>query len=240
MVIWSRRKDPLPLLTDIHSHLIPGIDDGVKDLDQALQILEEMSVGGIRKAVTTPHIRHDKYPNTPVRIREGLDQLREAVHQAGIPVEIEAAAEYYIDEYFLETIRKGEDLLSFGDRYLLMETSFLNKSLLFDLVVFELRARNYRPVLAHPERYEYLEPDLSWLGEIHQRGILFQSTISSFVGGYGEMPKKIANRLMKEGMIDFLGSDIHRPQQIRLLKEGLKSTPVKKLLANGLINQKIT
>ena len=228
--------DKPKLEVDIHSHLIPGIDDGVSSLEDSLEIIRFFEHAGYKKLITTPHIKPSRYPNQPADIRSGLLSLQEAVEQEGINVIVEAAAEYYIDETFLSLIVSKDEVLTFGDNYILMETSFYNKPVNLEEIIFEIKAAGYRPVLAHPERYQYLENDLSWLKSIKEHGILFQVTLTSLEGYYGHAPKEIARKLINEGMADFLGSDIHRPGQIELNKKALKNKYVRKALKTGLLN----
>lgn len=233
MLGWFGNKKPISVEVDIHSHLIPGIDDGVKDEQESLKILKTLKSFGYKKVITTPHIHSDYYPNTREIILAGLQELQEAVKREQLGIEVEAAAEYYIDGEFVRLIEE-EELLSFGEkRYVLMETPFMNKPLIFDEVVFKLKAGGFIPVLAHPERYTYLTGDLSWLKKIKLQGVLLQVTNSSFMGVYGRQAQKIANQLAKESMIDFVGSDLHRENQLAILEKSLKQRIVPQILRNN-------
>ncbi len=233
------KSETSKLEVDIHSHLIPGIDDGVNSLEDSLEIIRFFERAGYKKIITTPHIKSLKYPNQPADIRNGLLSLQEAVKQEEINISIEAAAEYYIDETFLSLIVSKDEVLTFGDNYLLMETSFYSKPVNMEEIIFESKAAGYQPVLAHPERYQYLENDLSWLKSIKEYGILFQVTLTSLEGYYGHAPKELAQKLINERMVDFLGSDIHRPGQIELNKKALRNKYVRKALKTGVLNQKL-
>ena len=224
---WRKKTITTPGV-DIHSHLIPGIDDGVRTLDKSIDVVRKFAEIGFKKAVTTPHI-HPNYPNTEDDILSGLEVVQEALHSKEIDFEIRAAAEYFVDDVFMEKIKKADKILSFGTNYVLVESSFLNKPLFFETCLFELQSKGYLPVLAHPERYRFLEGDLEWLLELKEMGVLFQVTISSFAGFYGKMPKKIAKALYERNMIDFLGSDLHGYEQIQFLEEGLQNPEVRKL-----------
>ncbi|WP_421872658.1 tyrosine-protein phosphatase [Marinoscillum sp.] len=233
MLGWFGNKKPISVEVDIHSHLIPGIDDGVKEEQESLKILKTLKTFGYKKVITTPHIHSDYYPNTREIILAGLQELQEAVKREQLGIEVEAAAEYYIDGEFVRLIEE-EELLSFGEkRYVLMETPFMNKPLIFDEVVFKLKAGGFIPVLAHPERYTYLTGDLSWLKKIKLQGVLLQVTNSSFMGVYGRQAQKIANQLAKESMIDFVGSDLHRANQLPIFEKSLKQRIVPQILRNN-------
>ncbi len=224
---FGRRELATPVV-DIHSHLIPGIDDGVRTLEQSIEVIRKFVEIGYAKAITTPHI-HPNYPNSKDSILNGLESLQNRLHEENIDFEIEAAAEYFVDEVFMKKVNRNENILSFGSNYVLVESSFLNKPLFFESCLFDLQSKGYLPVLAHPERYRFLEGDLEWLYELKKMGVFFQVTISSFAGFYGKMPQKIAKTLFEKNMIDFLGSDLHRFEQIHFLEEGLRNQMVKKL-----------
>lgn len=216
-----KRQSINTLEVDIHSHLIPNIDDGSKSIEQTLEMIISFQKLGYKKIITTPHI-HPSYPNTPETIISGLNKVKEAVEQSEINIQIEAAAEYFVDEKFLSTIEKNENILSFGENLVLVESSFINKPIFFEQALFELKSKGYTPVLAHPERYQFLEGSIDWLLELKNMGVLLQVTLGSISGYYGETPQKISKQLLKADMVDFLGSDLHKISQIQFLKKGLK------------------
>lgn len=231
---WPFKKQYHSLRVDIHSHLIPGIDDGAQSISDSLEMLRAFKNLGFEKIVTTPHI-HPNFPNTKDRIMEGYSVIQDEITKNNIGVEVEVAAEYYVDESFLKSLESNSPLLSFGDRMVLIECSFLNKPLYFEEAIFKMQSAGYRPVFAHPERYRFLEDDISWLKELKQTDILFQVTLSSLVGYYGKQAQQLGMKLIKEGMVDFLASDIHRLSQFEPLKKGLELREVQKLLSSGVI-----
>ncbi|NVJ87157.1 MAG: capsular biosynthesis protein [Algoriphagus sp.] len=206
------------LHADMHSHLIPGIDDGSKTMEESLGLIREMADLGLKKLVTTPHVMSEYYRNTPEIIQMGLEDLRKAVQQAGIPIEIEAAAEYYLDEIFLEKVKAGDKLLSFGDHYVLVETGFINKPQMLLESFFQLEMAGYKPVFAHPERYQYLLADKNLQQEILDRGILLQVNMLSLTGFYSRPVKEFAENLIDTGNVRFLGSDCHNERYLDMLK----------------------
>ena len=139
------------LKVDIHSHLIPGIDDGAQDMDQAIAMLAKFERLGFKKVVTTPHVMTDSFPNTNKIILDGLEALRNEAKKSGLKIEIDAAAEYYFDETLMPKIANKE-LLTFGDNYVLVEFAFHSKPQFLEQLFFELKAKGYRPVVAHFER----------------------------------------------------------------------------------------
>ncbi|MEQ9009484.1 MAG: CpsB/CapC family capsule biosynthesis tyrosine phosphatase, partial [Ekhidna sp.] len=220
-----------------HSHLIPNIDDGSQSLEQSIGMINELISIGFKKLITTPHI-HPRYPNTTEIIMSGLKELQVEIKRKKMDVEIEAAAEYYGDEVVYEKLSSDEPILSFGDRYVLVESSFVNKPVFFESVIFDLQSKGYRPVLAHPERYQFLEGRIDWLEELKSMGVLFQVTLGSIGGYYGAMPQEIGRRLLQKEMVDFLGSDLHRETHLEFLKKGMKSKEVQKCINQNRLKNK--
>ncbi|MEQ8473487.1 MAG: CpsB/CapC family capsule biosynthesis tyrosine phosphatase [Marinoscillum sp.] len=237
MFSWFKRRQSNDLTVDIHSHLIPGIDDGVKNLGEALLILEEFEKIGVRKVVTTPHVHPDYYPNTRKEILLGLDSVNLALQKSQLKIKLEAAAEYFIDGSFLDLLNDPEEILSFGGaRYVLVETPFMNKPLIFDEVIFKMKSLGFTPVLAHPERYSFISEDLSWIKKVRDQGVLLQITSSSLLGVYGKEAQKTAKKLLKEQMVDFVGSDVHRIKQMPMVVKSFKQNfPNQNLRNNELI-----
>ncbi len=224
--------------TDIHSHLIPGIDDGVKTLEESIDMIKALTALGFRKLVTSPHIMSDYFKNTPEVIREGLLKVREEITNQGIQVELEAAAEYYLDEGFLQKIR-NESLLTFGDRFVLFEVSYINPPDTLSSIIFELNIRGYRPILAHPERYPYWYNKFEEFHKIKESGVLFQLNTNSLTGYYGGPAKKIAERMIDENMIDLIGSDLHGQRHLDALRKVVNEKYFWKLAAQGVKNTEL-
>lgn len=229
---------------DIHSHLIPGIDDGATDLEDALALIRELHALGYRRLVTTPHIMSDAYRNTPEIIREGLLKVQKALASEGIEVQIEAAAEYYLDEVFLEKLEE-EPLMTFGgeEKYLLFETSYVSKPMSLTDAIFRLKSKGYTPVLAHPERYQYfweLE-DIGPIRQLRERGALMQLNITSFAGTRGRRAAFIAKEMARNGLVDLLGTDLHRMAQTEALRRAWKtSKELRELAESGqLLNHRL-
>ena len=220
------------LHTDLHSYLIPGIDDGAQNMEQSLELISGLYDLGYRKFITTPHVISDHFKNTPEIILQGLEKLREAVRKKGIDVVIEAAAEYYLD-HELENKMESGSLLTFGDNYVLIEVSFINPSDSLDHVVFNLITNHYRPVLAHPERYPYWYSDMEQYERLRDRGVLLQLNINSLTGHYSVPTRKVAEKLLDRGWVDFLGTDCHHAGHINLLSKALKNKHLRMAMNEG-------
>lgn len=206
------------LEVDMHSHLIPGIDDGSKSMEESLELIQRLSSYGLRKIITTPHIMSEYYKNTPEIITMGLEDLRKAVKAEGISIEIEAAAEYYMDEILLEKIKDGEKLLTFGGNYILVETGFINKPQMLLETMFQLEMSGYKPIFAHPERYQYLIGDKSLLEDLVDRKILFQINLLSLTGFYSKPVKDFAESLLERDLVRFFGTDCHNVRYLDMLE----------------------
>lgn len=196
-------------LVDLHSHLLPGIDDGVKSINESLEILKEYEKTGFKKVITTPHIHQDYYPNTPQIIRDKLQEVQNFAKKNGLTIEFEAAAEYYLDEWFLKELHSGNEFLTIGQDKLLVETSFNIQPVNLLEIIFTIRSKGYKPILAHPERYTYLFEDWDLVVKLKQAGVYFQLNINSLGGFYGSGPKIMAKKLIDNKLIDFVGSDCH-------------------------------
>ena len=222
------------LKVDIHSHLIPAVDDGSQSMEESLTLLKGMEALGYKKIITTPHIMSDAYQNTPESINKGLDALRIAAINDGITLEIDAAAEYYLDDHFYELIKKGK-LLTLKDNYLLFETSYFSKPLQLEEMIFSITSSGYIPVMAHPERYRYIKSPLEEYKRFLELGVVFQVNLNSFAGHYGRKAKELAFFLSENSMISFLGSDIHHKKQVDTLKDVFTSKEYKSILKNNTI-----
>ena len=218
--LFFKKKYPLNLHTDVHSHLVPGVDDGSRTVDDSLAMIKRMVDLGYRKFITTPHISETYYPNTLKGLRARFAVLEKAVKTEFDGVEIKLGAEYMVDQALLGMLKKGEDLLSWNG-FLLIETSFYNLTMLFDEVLFEIQSRNLIPVYAHPERYVYYKNKWDRLAKIKSQGVWFQTNIGSFSGLYGKPVQKMARAMLSRGWIDFIGSDLHNIEQVNVVESAL-------------------
>lgn len=238
----ATRASPLAALgADMHSHLLPGLDDGAETVEHSLDLLRELRELGFRKLVMTPHIMGDFYKNTPEGIRAALATLREAAAKAGLAdVALDCAAEYYLDEWLGRKLRDGTELLSFGGekRYLLLETSYMNEPLNLHGTIFDLQAAGYRVVLAHPERYVYYYGRFGEIEKLRRDyGVLLQLNLNSLAGYYSPAARKVAEQLIDGGLVDFVGTDTHHLRHTEALARKTVVSPYfHKLLALPLLN----
>jgi protein-tyrosine phosphatase len=195
--------------TDMHSHILPGIDDGSDGIETSLQLISGMKALGYKKLVATPHIMWDMYRNTPDTINRQLDLVRKEVLKAGIDIEISAAAEYFLDEHVEDLLRNKEPLLTVSENKVLTEFSMAFPSLNIKEILFEMQMQGYQPIIAHPERYAYLLRNKEFYDELRDIGCLFQLNILSLGGGYGKSVTELAQYLLKNNFYSLVGTDLH-------------------------------
>jgi len=212
---------------DMHSHVLPGIDDGAKDPQESIVLIKKMMALGIKKIIATPHIMADYYRNTPETINESLAILKEELHKQKIDIVIEAAAEHYFDETFEERIDRQE-LMTMGDNYVLFEFSFISQPPNTISVVQKLKDLGYKPILAHPERYPYM--DIDQFKSLHDWGVSLQINTISLTGYYGKESKKMAEDLIDAQLVDFISSDMHHLRHADAFKHALRMPYMEKVL----------
>jgi len=228
--VFFKRKFKNPLKVDIHSHLLPGIDDGSKSIEESLEIIEKFKKLGYKKLITTPHVMYDNYNNSSELIKNKLLELKNLLQD----IELKASAEYYMDEEFKKRLEK-KDLLPIRDKYILFETSYYMRPNNFEDFIFMIKSLGFIPVFAHPERYRYLQGDIRKYEEIKELGVLFQCNINSIGGHYGKAAQKTIEKLSKYKMIDFLGSDTHSINHLNFLEEIVTSKTFYKIYSNNNI-----
>jgi protein-tyrosine phosphatase len=227
----------LDLRTDMHSHLLPNLDDGVRSFEQAEEIIQRFISFGYTRLITTPHVMSDMYRNTSVGILKRLEDLRQHLESKKINIRIDAAAEYYLDEDLFKKLEENEPLLTFGDNYILFETNFLTEPLNLKDFIFLASTKGYRLVLAHPERYLYLQQNLRKMEDLLNRGVHFQINISSFTGYYSKTVQTTVNRMIENGWVHLLGSDCHHIQHTHLIETALPMKYFQKALSLPLLNK---
>lgn len=206
---------------DMHSHFLPGVDDGAQSLDDSLQLLQKMQALGYKKCITTPHIKMDIYPNSEEKLRQVFDHLQEEKERSGISIEVELAAEYFLDDTFLERLQQRE-LLCFGqERHVLMEFSFTTPPVFEEEAFKRVLDKGYVPVLAHFERYVYFHGRPEIADHYRKIGINVQMNLLSLTGHYGPEIRKQAERMVDDCLFDFVGTDAHRIQHLHLLEDHL-------------------
>jgi protein-tyrosine phosphatase len=204
---------------DMHSHLLPGLDDGMKTIEESLFCIRELYNLGYRKLICTPHIISDMYPNSATTILPKLDELRKAVKDNSINITLEAAAEYMVDLEMEKAVLSGEPLLTFGNNLILIEMSYVAPSPNIEQVIFQLRLKGLQPIVAHPERYIFYHNDFENYQRFIDLGCVLQLNLLSLLGYYGKQIKIVAEKLLKNKMVTLLGTDMHHERHLAALKE---------------------
>ena len=220
------------LHADMHSHLLPGIDDGAPDVSTSVYLIRGMIELGYQKLITTPHIYPDLYPNNRDTILNAHKLLTEQLRQENIGIEIKPAAEYFIDEMFSARLEKGEELLTIKDNMVLIEISFVSPPRELNHVIFDMVTGGYQPIIAHPERYNYYHHQKDTYEQFKHQGCLLQVNMLSLLGYYGKQVQDTAIYLAKNGMIDFVGTDLHHVRHLAELQTPQMIEVVQDLLSN--------
>lgn len=225
-------QDYSSLVTDLHSHLLPGIDDGSQSVEESLELIRSLKKLGFKKFVTTPHVMSGGYDNTPETIKAAYDKLMNYLAEQGEEIELQAAAEYYFEDNFLKLIEE-DNLLSFSGKHVLFELPNLNEPQDLEVAIFNMTSKGYKPVLAHVERYPYLyQNGFDRMEHLRNMGVLLQVNIATFGGVYKRPMMNFAFELAEKGMVDLLGSDTHQQRHIGYLQKALEDKRFLQMLSN--------
>ena len=225
---------------DMHSHILPGIDDGARDLDTSIELIEGLVQLGFSQLLCTPHVMTDFYRNSTDTIKKNLYLLRNELDKRNINIHIDASAEYYFDEELVKRL-KNRDILSFGkENYLLFEFSYYNEHQRIFEIITDMIELGYIPVLAHPERYPYYVMNQEKFDQIKSMGVKFQINLLSLSGNYGESAFRGSKYLIDNHFVDFIGTDIHKKEHLVDLKKVLKNEHLHTLInSNNLLNSSL-
>lgn len=209
--LFGKKLQPQQLWfkTDIHCHVLPGIDDGSPDVETSVALIERMKGWGINRIIASPHVTYGTFPNTRETTAAARGELQKALDATVGAPELSNAAEYRIDDLFLEHLEKGT-LMTLPGNLLLVENSFMQEPWNLDDLLFSLQIKGFQPILVHPERYSYYYSKKDRYERIHAGGTRFQVNILSLAGYYGREEKRIAEWLIEHGMVDYVGTDLHR------------------------------
>lgn len=223
---FKRKEKPEPqklfYTTDIHSHVLPGIDDGSPNTDVSIALLEAMKSWGIDSIVATPHIAEDSFENTPQSIKKAYDKLSVRMLDMAMDMNVKFSAEYRIDNRFRKMF-EDDELIIMPNNYLLIENSFVQPPIDLKNIIYELQLRDLKPILAHPERYGYYQRKKEIYEELFESGCEFQINLLSLAGYYGDREKETALWLANKGYISFVGSDLHHFGHVEVINKFLRS-----------------
>lgn len=234
-------KPELFFHTDIHCHLVPGIDDGQRTAEGGAELVAKEKSWGINRIIVTPHVTQDTFENTPATILPAFNQLKQAVSAKGIEMEMLQSAEYRMDAFFTRQVEEGA-VTPMPNKYLLVENSFIQEAWNIDNLLFNLKMKGFKPILAHPERYVYYHPKRERYRQLHDMGTLFQVNLLSLAGNYGKDVKQMAEYLIDNDMVDFIGTDMHNHRHAEIIDTYLQSRDYRKhaaKLADRIFNDKV-
>lgn len=223
------------LKTDMHSHLLPGIDDGSPDLETSLRLIRGMKELGYTKLITTPHVMWDMYKNSSEIIQTKLEELKKAMDENELVISVHAAAEYFLDEYVENLLKWGEPLLTISGKMVLTEFSMAYPPQGLKDILFEMQMQGYQPVIAHPERYIYLERSKEFYDELKDLGCLFQLNVLALINHYGRSAYELSQYLLKKGYYDLVGTDLHNFRHLEALSNPVLGNQLQRLLDSGTI-----
>ena len=210
------------LKVDMHSHLIPGIDDGSQSMEETIELLFKFQSLGYEKIITTPHIKLGSFENSTEIIKAGEEKVKKVIEKtAGLNIRFEAAAEYFFDYSFMERIEK-DDIMTFANKHVLVEYAFGQPPIGEKEMFFALQMKGYKPILAHFERYGYFHGSTAQAEELRDKGIKIQVNLCSFFGHYGPDVQKQSELMLKNKLIDLVASDGHRIEHLNLIEEHFK------------------
>jgi protein-tyrosine phosphatase len=241
MFNFFKKKAPptpafLPFAIDIHSHILPGIDDGAPDTATSLELIRGLYELGIRRSVATPHIIGDLYRNNPQTIAAALEQAKKACSKAGIGIELSAAAEYMLDDHFLELLQKKERLLTIHKNILLTEVSYTSTPQNFAEITAGIISEGYLPILAHPERYHYYQQNFDKFYRLKEMGFILQVNILSLTGYYGKRAEKAVKFILEKDLATLVGTDLHHHNHLAAISDEKNRGIFEQYLGNRVYN----
>ena len=229
-------SDYFPIVTDIHSHILPGIDDGSPDIETSILLVEGLMKLGVSHSIATPHIIGDLYRNNYDTINNALIALRNALEEKQLKFKINAAAEYMLDAYFLELLQKKIPLLTLKNNLILTEFSYAERPFNVEKIVFAVITEGYQPILAHPERYAYYHNDYKQYHHLADLGFLLQVNLLSLTGYYGKAVAKAAAYIIKNKLVSFTGTDLHHLRHLDALNDPANKTVFAELFSGQTFN----
>jgi len=201
-------------MIDFHSHIIPEIDDGSRSIEETMLLLEEAKKAGFKKIISTSHYVQDQFEFDEKSREMFFNLIKNGASNLGIDIEIYLGSEIFASYDIVELIREHKASTINGSKYVLFELPMQNEMPNLKNIIYNLLGHGYIPIIAHPERYEYVKENPNWLIEYIELGVMFQANYGSLIGIYGKQAQITVKKLLKNNMIHFLGSDVHRARTI--------------------------
>lgn len=240
---FNKPKSPaeLPFATDIHCHVIPGVDDGSPDIATSVELIERMQSWGIKRIFASPHVTKDRFENTAAGLDEAMNALQSELDRRGNGIKLVHHAEYRLDEYSLSFFESGE-VMTLPGNYIMIENPFVSEAWFIDNTIFDLQVKGFVPVLAHPERYSYYYKNRARYSQLHAAGAKFQINLLSLAEAYGKEQREVAEQLIADGIVDFIGTDLHNSVHADRIERYLLTRQARThfaSIAGKLLNDKI-
>ena len=228
---FSRQSEParLPFSTDMHCHLVPGVDDGSPDPSTSVYLIEQMNQWGIDNIIATPHITAGTFENTPEKLDTALEVLHKALSESGLPVTLSRSSENRLDDFFADQLKAG-NITPLPGNNLLVEFPWFQEPFQLDTVLFDLKCEGYNIIIAHPERYAYYRTNRDRYETLHRQDNMFQVNLLSLAGHYGKAEKQTAMYLIEHGMVDYIGTDIHNRNHVESITAWLRTREARRVL----------
>jgi tyrosine-protein phosphatase YwqE len=238
MLSFFKKKHPgpgnsgyFPFKTDMHSHILPGIDDGSPDLETSILLIKGLMELGVTSSIATPHIIGDMYRNDAGTINSALKILQDELKKQQIDFKVSAAAEYMMDSFFYELLNNKVALLTVKDNLVLTEFSYSSMPEEPEKMSFAIITEGYTPILAHPERYPYYYNNYKYFHHLKDLGFLLQVNLLSLTGYYGKEALKVAQYILKSGLVSFVGTDMHHERHLAALSDNRNRSLFSKALS---------
>lgn len=225
----KKKKITLPYQTDVHCHILPGVDHGAQSIENAIELIKVQMEMGISRFILTPHITKSTFENTPETIHKAFEVFKDAVNESGLDIDLAVSAEYRLDEFSLEQFNKNQ-IIPLPKNHILIENAYQQERLDLDEILFDLQVKNFTPIMAHPERFIYYAKKKDRYTQLHNSGILFQVNLLSFAGYFGKTARQNAEWLLNHNFIDMLGSDIHHHEHANVIADYIQTKDFKKIM----------
>ena len=223
-------------MIDIHSHIIPNVDDGARSVEETFNILKEAQEAGFTDVILTSHFLLNYYETNAQELIFWKEKLQEVLKKQGTKINLHSGMEIYITNQMEELLENKKILTLANSRYMLIELPLATNVKYFDYVVYYLEAKGIKPIIAHPERYKCVQKDPDIVEEYIEKGCLIQCNYGSIVNLYGREAEKTIKTLLKKNQVHFLGSDVHRENGTYLIiLDAIKR--IRKIIGENKINE---
>lgn len=238
----KKQNSKLFYSTDVHCHILPGVDHGARNTENAIELIKAQKEMGINNIIFTPHITKSTFENTPDTIMTAYEVFKKAIEDAELDVKIAVSAEYRLDEFSLAQFNENK-FIPMPNDHILIENAYQQERIDLDDIIFDLQLKNFTPILAHPERFPYYALKKDRFKQLHNAGTLFQTNIMSFTGYFGRTARSNAEWLLENDLIDFLGSDIHNMEHVQIIRDFIKTKDYRRIakkLEGRILNDRLS